>query len=123
MEDRDIDQFLKQCGATRRPEPTTTNIPTDGLWYGDRRKLSGDLQRGHLSFNVGASPLQGLKCGAMVARSVGDMRQVIAQVEDQHGPVGDYEITYAMTKAGITPLINPAGKWTGADSRRLRGDQ
>ena len=123
MEDQDIDLFLKQCGTTRRPAPTTIDIPTDGLWYGDRRKLSGDLQRGYLSFNVGASPLQGLKIGATAARSIGDMRQVIDQVEEQHGPVRDYEVTYAMTKAGITPLINPDGKWTHADTRRLRGDQ
>ena len=121
MEDQEIELYLKQCGTTRKPEPTAIDIPTDGLWYGNRRKLSGDLQQSHLSVSVGASPMQGLQIGATAARTIGDMRQVVAQVEDHHGPVGDYEVTYAMTKAGITPLINPEGKWTHSDTRRLLG--
>lgn len=118
-DDDEIDQFLAQCGTQRLP--TSSLTPTDPLPFHYRRKLSATETANAPSFNLGGSALQGLTAGFRVSRSIGDARHVIREVEGAHGEVTDQDLTYACRKAGLTPLKDQSGRWTYADTRKLRG--
>ena len=117
-DDRMIDAFLAQCGTSRAPAalPTPNELP-----YDLRRKLSTTEVANAPILSAGANAQQGLTINFRDSRSVGDARQAIASVEDVHGEVSDRDITMAARKAGLTPLKDISGKWTEADSRKLRG--
>jgi len=118
-DDRAIDAFLAQCGTTRAPASLPT--PRKELPYDLRRKLSTAEVATTPNFNLGANHTQGLTAGFRASRSVGDCRHVIKEVEAVHGDVSDADVTYAAKKANLSPLKDTSGKWTGEDTRKLRG--
>ena len=119
IDDDDIDKFNAQCGAVRAPAALPT--PSGPIAFHERKHLSTSTQGFAPSFSVGGSVLQGLVAGFKASRTIGDCRYVIKEVEAVHGDVSDADVTYAAKKANLSPLKDTSGKWTGEDTRKLRG--
>ena len=115
-----IQQIYGYRGDSRVDSSQPT--PTEDLNF--RRKLGSDTQHNVPWFNMGANPTQAMTCAAKASRTVGQLRAAIKEIEQEFGhPVTTAEVTAAMRKSGITPLVSALDElWHNADSRRLLGN-
>ena len=71
-------------------------------------------------YNLGANPDQALLNLAKASRTTGELVAGIKQIEEAFDTLlTGWQITYAIRKAGVTPLIDPKGAWSASDTSRL----
>ena len=82
--------------------------------------ISNRQDSGPPMFNLGGNEAQALVNLAKASRTTGQVVAGIKVIQDAFNTkVTRQQITYAMRKAGITPISNPENSWSASDTDRL----